>query len=223
MDLLVTILAVIATLLGSAMALPQVRRIARTRRVEGVSAVWIGVSVSLNGWWIAYAWVTGLWLLLPVSTFSALLYLAMAAFFVRTVGRRGFGGLLLGAAGLGMTPLPVLLLGGWTLAGLAVGLSYGLQLLPAVVGVLRTRQLAGVSVGTWAIAWLEAAMWLVVGIGVADLAVIIGGASGALMAAIILTRLAVTGHIARPRLPVVPRRFVPGWTAEPAAARSGGR
>lgn len=209
MDLVVTLAAFVATVLGSAMALPQARRIVRTRRVDGVSAAWIGVSVSLNGWWIAYALVTGLWLLLPVSSISLALYLVIAVVFVRTVGRRSLPGVFVGIGVLGMSPLPFLLLGGWTLAGVAVGLSYGLQLLPAVVGVFRTRQLTGVSVGTWTIAWIEAALWAIVGIGVADVAVIAGGVAGIVMAGIILVRLTVTGHVRTLRPSVIARRYEP--------------
>lgn len=218
MDLLVTFAAFSATLLGSAMALPQARRIVRTRRVDGVSASWIGVSIALNGWWIAYALATGLWVLLPVSTISMGLYVAIAVVFVRTIGRRSLGGLSVGIGVLGMSPLPFLLVGGWTLAGIAVGFSYGLQLLPAVIGVFRTRRLGGVSVGTWTIAWVEAMLWTVVGIGVADIALIAGGATGVVMAGIILVRLAATGHVGRPRLPVIVRRRVPAA----ASARSAG-
>lgn len=201
MELLVNLSALGATVLGSAMALPQARRIVRTRRVDGVSATWIGVSISLNAWWIAYALATGLWVLLPVSSISLLLYLTIAVVFVRTVGRRSLVGLAFGAGVLGMSPLPFLLIGGWTLAGVAVGLSYGLQLLPAVIGVFRTRRLAGVSVGTWTIAWVEAMLWLIVGIGVADVAVVASSITGTVMAGVILLRLAVTGHVSRPRLP----------------------
>ena len=93
-----------------------------------------------------------------------------------------------------MIPLPFLVVGGWELAGLAVGLCYGLQLLPAVVAVLRTRALAGVSAATWLIAWIESMLWLVYGLGVTDLALIVAGTVGVAMSSVILVRLAVTGH-----------------------------
>ena len=209
MDLLVTLLAVAATVLGSAMGLPQARRIVPTQRVDGVSPAWIGVSVALNGWWIAYAVATGLWLVLPVSAVSMAFYVTMAIVFVRTVGARSLVGLGVGAGVLGMAPLPFLLGGGWTPAGVAIGLSYGLQLLPAVVGVYRTRRLGGVSSGTWTICLLEAVLWLGVGVGVADLPVIVSGITGAAMAAMILVRLAITGHLGRPQVPGRLRRFEP--------------
>ncbi len=112
----------------------------------------------------------------------------------------------LGIFVLGMVPLPFLLLGGWTLAGVAVGLSYGVQLLPAMVATMRSSSLAGVSSTTWIIALAEAALWLVYGVAVADVAVILGGAVGVVMAGAILGRLAVTGH--RPFMVLDPRRRI---------------
>jgi uncharacterized protein with PQ loop repeat len=194
MNLFLNLLAVTATVLGSGMALPQARRLARTRRIEGISATWIGVSVAINGWWIAYAVAAQIWVLLPVSIISAAMYVTIGIFYVHTVGRSALPGLIGGSVGLGMVPLPFLIGGGWIFAGVAIGLCYGLQLLPAVITACRTRVLAGISSATWLIAWVEAVLWLGYGVGVADAALIAGGAVGAAMATVILGRLAVTGH-----------------------------
>ncbi|HUV19844.1 MAG TPA: hypothetical protein VMW33_15290 [Ilumatobacteraceae bacterium] len=204
MHLLLNFLVVVATVLGSWMAFPQARRIARTRRVEGVSATWIGVSLAINAWWLTYGLVAGVWALVPVSIISLLLYGVMAWFFVLSVGRAAVPGLALGVFGLGMVPLPFLLIGGWELAGVAVGLSYGVQLLPAVVASLRTSALSGVSSTTWIIASLEALLWLAYGLGVGDAALTLAGLVGVVMASVILVRLAVTGH--RPFVVLDPRR-----------------
>lgn len=204
MNLALNLLVVVATVLGSWMAFPQARRIARTRRVDGVSSAWIGVSLAINGWWLTYGLVVGVWALIPVSVVSLLLYGVMAWYFVRTVGRPALAGMALGVFGLGMVPLPFLVVGGWQLAGVAVGLSYGVQLLPAVVASLRTRVLSGVSSATWIIAFVEAALWLVYGLGVGDIALILAGSVGMALASVILARLAVTGH--RPFVVLHPRR-----------------
>jgi uncharacterized protein with PQ loop repeat len=211
MHLLLNFVVVAATLLGSWMAFPQARRIARTRRVDGVSATWIGVSLALNAWWLTYGLVTGVWALVPVSIISLLLYGVMAWFFVRSVGRSAVPGLALGVLGLGMVPLPFLLIGGWELAGVAVGLSYGVQLLPAVVASLRTSALSGVSSTTWIIAAVESWLWLVYGLGVGAAALTLAGVVGVLMASVILARLAVTGH--RPFVVLHPRRRLDVATA----------
>ena len=204
MQLFLNLLVVIATVLGSWMAFPQARRIARTRRVDGVSATWIGVSLAINAWWLTYGVIAGVWALVPVSIMSLLLYGVMAWFFVLSVGRPSIAPLALGVFGLGMVPLPFLLIGGWQLAGVAVGLSYGVQLLPAVVASLRTSALSGVSSTTWIIASVESALWLAYGVGVGDVALTLAGLVGVAMASVILVRLAVTGH--RPFVVLDPRR-----------------
>jgi len=205
-NILLNLLVIVATLLGSWMAFPQARRLARTRRVEGVSAVWIGVSLAINGWWLAYGLVAGVWALVPVSAISLVLYASMAVIYLGTVGRAALRALTLGVFGLGMFPLPFLIIGGWQIAAIAVGLSYGIQLVPAVVSACRTRDLVGVSASTWLIAWVEAGLWLVYGLGVGDVALTLAGIVGMVMSSIILGRLAVTGH--DPFIAVDPRRRV---------------
>ena len=51
---------------------------------------------------------------------------------------------------------------------------------------------------------VEAALWLVYGVGVSDIALTLAGLVGVVMASVILTRLAVTGH--RPFVVLDPRR-----------------
>lgn len=203
-NIALNLLVVVATVLGSWMALPQTRHLVRTRRVEGVSAVWIGVSLALNSWWLVYGVVAGVWAIVPVSAISLALYGAMGFVYLGTVGRSALPAMTAGAFGLGMIPLPFLVVGGWTLAAVAIGFAYGVQLLPAVVAACRTRDLAGVAAPTWLIAWAEAALWLVYGLGVGDLALTSAGLVGATMASIILARLALTGH--EPFVAVDPRR-----------------
>ena len=130
MNLALNSLVVVATVLGSWMAFPQARRIARTRSVEGVSATWIGVSLAINGWWLTYGLVAGMWAVVPVSIISLLLYGVMAWFFVRSVGRSALPGLTLGVFGLGMIPLPFLLI------------ALGLERSARVLGVLRRHPVA---------------------------------------------------------------------------------
>jgi uncharacterized protein with PQ loop repeat len=194
MTLALTAVAVTANLLGASMALPQARHLARTRRVEGVSAAWVGVSMALNGWWFAYGLVSEVWVLLPVSAISLALYATIAIVLLRSLGRRCLGGLAIGAFGLGASPLPALMLGGWIAAGIAIGLSYGIQLLPAVVAAYRTRLLDGIAPATWLLAFVEALLWMLYGIGTAEVALVVSGAIGAVLAGAILIRLAITGH-----------------------------
>lgn len=191
MNITLTIVAVAASVLGSGMALPQALRLFRTGRTEGVSPAWIGVSTAINGWWVAYALAVSLWSLLPVASLSFLLYVWIGVVYVRATSMRALTGIGVGAFGLGMAPLPALLAGGWEIAGIAVGLSYGAQLAPAVVAAYRASALDGISPATWVISFTEAALWLAYGFGIGDRALVAGGAMGVVMAGAIVARLLV--------------------------------
>jgi uncharacterized protein with PQ loop repeat len=193
MNLVLNLIVITASVLGSGMALPQALKLARTQNVDGVSAVWIGVSMAVNVWWTVYALHESVWALLPVATGSLALYFGMGVIYLRSVGRSSLPGFALGAFVLGMAPLPALLVAGWQAAGLAIGLSYGIQLAPAVFAAYRTRDLDGVSPGTWIMSLLEALLWLAYGAMIADAALLAGGATGVVMATAILTRLAAVG------------------------------
>jgi len=194
MTLALNLLMLIATVVGSAMALPQARRLVRTRCVEGISAIWIGVSLALNAWWFAYGIGAEVWAVIPVSVISFLIYATIAVVYVRTTGWVGLSTIALGFVVLGFVPVPFAAAGGWELLGIAIGLCYGLQLLPAVVGVYRSRDLAGVSAATWLLAVVESIIWFVYGVAARDSALTLAGVVGVAMSALILVRLAVTGH-----------------------------
>lgn len=194
MNVMLNLIVVVAGVLGAGMAYPQARRIVRTRRFEGVSPVWAGISVASNAWWLAYGIYADVWALIPVSVASLVLYGAICAAIVHDRGRPALARMMVGAVALGLVPLPFLLAGGWPLAGAAIGLCYGLQLLPAVVAAHRSTDLSGISPGTWLMAWAEAALWAAYSIMVLDPALAVGGGAGLLMSTAILVRLAATGH-----------------------------
>ena len=195
MNLVLTLIVVAASVLGSGMALPQAIRLARTGKVDGVSAVWIGVSMAINVWWTAYAVAAEVWALLPVATVSLVVYIGMAVMYFRSVGRASLAGFGLGIFVLGMVPMPALIVGGWELAGLAIGLAYGIQLAPAVIAAYQTRQLDGVSSGTCLLSLGEGLLWLAYGAMIADLALLAGGTAGIAMSGAILLRLAAVGSV----------------------------
>jgi uncharacterized protein with PQ loop repeat len=201
---LVTTMLVVANVMGAGMAYPQAARLVRQRSTAGISGVWAGVSLSMNIWWLAYGMAEELWGLVPVSAIAAVLYGVIIVAYVRAAGRGAIAGVATGLFVLGAVPLPFLVVGGWRVAGLAIGLCYGMQLVPAVVAACRSRELGGLAPSTWIMAWIEAVIWLGYGVLVLDPALLAGGASGALMAGVILVRLAVTGH--RPF-----RISRPGW------------
>ena len=147
---LVTAMLVIANIMGAGMAYPQAARLVRQRNSDGVSGVWAGVSLSMNLWWMAYGLAEGLWGLVPVSAVAAVLYGVTIVAYVRTVAagrshdaRRR----MLGAARAGHGAAPGAPVSGRMApcSGLAIGLCYGLQLVPAVVAcVPQPSELDGV-------------------------------------------------------------------------------
>lgn len=190
---LLTVLLVVANVLGAAMAAPQAVRLVRTKSTAGVSSVWVGVSIAMNLWWLVYGVATSLWALVPISVVAVALYVVIAVTLIRL--RRGHTSVevLLGSM-IGLVPLPALAIGGWDAAGVAIGVGYGLQLAPAVIAAYRTRELHGVAPGTWIMAWIESAIWFVYGLVVIDPALLVGGASGVVFPTLLLIRLVVTGH-----------------------------
>jgi uncharacterized protein with PQ loop repeat len=190
----VTTMLVVANVMGAGMAYPQVARLIRTGNTEGISGIWAGVSFSMNLWWLSYGLANNLWGLVPVSAVAAVLYAVIVVVYLRLLRRRALGQLALGGLVLGMAPLPFFVVGGWELAGIAIGLCYGMQLVPALVAACRTRDLEGVAPATWIMAWIESVIWLAYGTSVADGALLVGGISGAVMASLIIVRLAATGH-----------------------------
>jgi uncharacterized protein with PQ loop repeat len=190
----VTTMLVVANVMGGGMAFPQTARLIRTKNIDGISGIWAGVSLSMNIWWLTYGLVNQLWGLVPVSAIAAVFYATIIVVYTRILGRSALRPLALGGFVLGMMPLPFLLLGGWELAGIAIGVCYGLQLVPAVVETCRTRDLSGVAPATWIMAWIESVIWLGYGSWVNDGALLVGGVSGTVMASFILVRLAATGH-----------------------------
>ena len=188
-----TLIALVANVVGSAMAVPQFRKLLVTRDVAGISPAWAAVSAGMNSWWFAYGVANGIWEVLPVSAISAALYFSIAVVLASVSRRTALPGLVLGAV-ISALPALVLLGGGWTAAGVVLGLGYGVQLAPALVAALRRRELSGIAAGTWWIAATEAALWAVFGIGVGDAPLAIAGVGGTLVSAAILCRLHLTGH-----------------------------
>lgn len=188
-----------ANVLGAAMALPQAARLVRTRRTDGVSAGWAAMSISTNAWWIAYGVAVGSWAIVPVSVVGVIGYGVVLAALVRF---RGSGWALFGpttsvvVAGVALAPVSGLVGGGWPLVGLVLGGLYGIQLAPAVLGTYRATNLAGVSAGTWVLAWVEAVLWGVYGLEQHDPGLIVLAAAGLAASSAVLLRLVISARTA---------------------------
>lgn len=201
-------LLVVANIMGAGMIVPQVVRLHRVRSADGLSGLWVGLGIAMNGWWTAYGLAESLWGILPVSIAAAALYMVMAAQYLGLVGRVGIRPLSVGFLGLALLPLPFLVLGGWSAAGLVVGLAYAIQFVPAAVTAVRESDLTGISPTTWVMAWIEAVIWVIYGLTSSDRALLVGGTGGAIAASVILVEVArfrLLGSVARVETPDPPR------------------
>ncbi len=180
----------IANVLGAGMIVPQLLRLRRLRSSAGVSATWIGISLAMNLWWVVYGVSQGLYGMVPVSVVASLLYATIATDLHRLDGPPSTQRVLRGAMAIAPVPLLFAIVGGWAAAGLVIGLIYAIQFTPATVAAFRTTNLAGVSGSTWVMALGEAAIWFVYGWTQGDIALLIGGAGGAIMSALIVLRIA---------------------------------
>ncbi len=188
------LVVICANVLGGAMALPQALKLLRDRRIVGISPAWVGISVTVNAWWGAYGVGTHDWGIMPVSVVSVMSYLVIGLALTRfasgpgrTVALPMFGAALASAA----VPLVVLLLDGWTTAGLVLGAMYGVQLSPAVIAVYRAADVSGVAPATWLIAFVEAVLWGGYGFARTDLGLVALGVTGLVMSSLVLARLLI--------------------------------
>lgn len=188
--IILSVMLVVANIMGAGMIVPQVVRLRRHRSSRGISASWIGVGLAMNLWWVGYGLAGGLWGIIPVSVVAFLLYLVIAAQYAGLNGAQSLRGCATGFVAAGAIPLPALILDGWATAGVVVGLCYAVQFAPAALAALRSDVLDGVSPITWAMAATEAAVWLVYGISQGDAALVVGGGGGLTMSLLILARLA---------------------------------
>lgn len=211
--LVLTAMLIVANVLGAGMIVPQVVRLHRRGSADGLSGVWVGISIALNLWWTAYALNGHLWGLLPVSTVAAGLYITIALQHRRIAGGATGRPLATGFIASAVLPVVGLAVGGWEGAGLAIGLAYGLQFVPAAAAAVRANDVGGISPTTWSMAAIEAVIWLMYGTTTRDPALIVGGFGGAVMALAILVRLAqLANRGPQTAMTTPPRR----WTVEAA-------
>lgn len=195
-------LSIVGTTTGAGMLLPQVFRLRRRGTLDGVSAKWVGVGLAMNSWWLAYALATGLRDLIPLAAISILLYADLARSIVRLSGRGSTIKMAKGGLLLAWVPAVFMPAAGWAGAGLAIGLCYGIQFMPAAFEAWRADRLDGLSPATWVLALIEAVAWFTYGFLAEDTALVVGGGGGSVMAAIILLRFARPAS-AKPRLVAV--------------------
>lgn len=193
-----TLVVIAANVLGAAMAVPQARKLLRTRRADGVSVTWAAVSATVNAWWGVYGVAIDDVSIVPVSVVSVGSYVVITVGVLRFATaspRTVLPPALAAVAAVSTVPVIALALDSWVSVGITLGALYGVQLLPAVLTVYRTVDVSGVAVATWAIAFAEAALWGVYGFVRTDVGLLTLAATGVVMSTLVMVRL----FLRRPR------------------------
>lgn len=152
-----TIAVVAATTATVALLIPQIIKLIRTGDSAGVSSIWPSLGFVSNVGWLAYMVSQHFWIA-TVAPLSAVITYGVTLRVLSSTGRSlrpsYVSGLiwtvLLAATGL---------MGGWLTLGVVLGLTYGVQLAPAVVSAYRTANPSGIAPGTWWIGLVEALLW----------------------------------------------------------------
>jgi uncharacterized protein with PQ loop repeat len=181
---------VTATLLAWSSLVPQIRKLAKTGDIAGVSANWPAMGFVTNAAWTSYLLSQRLWLAAPSTA-------VMVGFYALVLWMLGRSGAALvkpavagavWAAGLAVTGL----VGGWGALGIVLGWSYAAQLSPQVWTAYRTWLPSGIAPGTWTLVTVEAALWWIYGWWFSDTPIMIYATVGMTAGILILIRYAAT-------------------------------
>ena len=197
--LLVGAVATIATFVH---VVPQILRLLRTGRIEGVSPSWAAVGMTLNFGWIAYVVSQEYWIAIP-SIVVAIASFGVALYLMKRNGAAVRPSILFSAA-VAAASVVIQLAVGWTVLGTVLGLSNGLYIGPSVVAAWRSHTPVGVSPLTWVLAEVEGLLWGFYGVLVLAGPIIVFGATEALLSGLILLRLWVARHRVRAALVTAP-------------------
>lgn len=204
-QILISLTAGLANILGVGMLLPQARRIARTRSSEGVSGAWVGAGLGINLGWLVYGVTANVWGLLPVSAGSFAMYVWILYLLAPVAQQSTREALHIALALTALLTLAFTLTGTSGL-GFTLSACYTVQFAPAAWAAVRQPNLDGVSPATWIMAAIEAILWAIYGIAINDLPVTLGGVGATLMSTIILVCLFTQGR---------PRAVLPGISTSP--------
>ena len=181
------VVGIVATAVTFVHVVPQIVRLLRTGRVEGVSAAWAAVALVLNFGWMAYVIAEEFWITIP-SIVIAIVSFGSALYLMYRSGADVRPGALMSAT-VAVASVGIQLVAGWTVLGTVLALSNGLYLGPPVVTAWRSHTPAGVSPLTWVLAVLEGLLWGFYGVLVAAGPIIVFGATEASLSALVLLRL----------------------------------
>ncbi len=182
--------AVVANGVTFVQIVPQIVRLLRTGRTEGVSPTWAAAGATINLGWLAYVVENEFWETIP-SIIVAISSFGLALYLLYRNGARVRTGLLMSVA-IAVASVGIQRAAGWTVLGTVLGLSNGLYLGPAMIAAWRTYAPVGVSPGTWWLTVLEGFKWGLYGVLVAAIPIVVYGSTAILLAVGVLLRLWMT-------------------------------
>lgn len=185
----VDVLVVVANVLAVVMLLPQVVRLHRTRRVDGVSLTWAAMAVVTNLGWTGHVLWQELYAAVWGCVAAVALYAVIAAQLVRLGApvrpslppAVGWAALLAVVAAVDRTA-------GTPLLGLVLAVGFGVQVTPAVRRAWREAAPVGISPTTWLLTLVSVALWGIYGAVNRDPGIIAFGVLGVPASAAVLLR-----------------------------------
>ncbi len=192
------LVGIVATAVTFVQILPQIVRLIRTRRIEGVSPAWAAGGATINLGWLAYVIEGRFWVTIP-SIIVAIVSFVLALYLLYRNGADIRAGLLMSGA-IAVASVAIQQAAGWTVLGTVLGLSNGLYLGPSVVAAWRSHAPVGVSPWTWGLTVLEGVKWGFYGVLVEAVPIMVYGSTAILLALLVLLRLWMTRHRIRAAL-----------------------
>jgi hypothetical protein len=191
--------AALATVVATFAAIPQLHRVARVGDGRGVSVTSAVLGIGSEIAWLWYAGRAALWSAMPEAGILVVgnAVLAGALLWRGASVRRA---LPAGLAWIGALAT-ITVVGGPTALGAVLGVTYAVQIAPAVWTAWRTASPSGVAAATWALIGLEGLLWGVYGLHHGDPAVLTFAATATVASAATLARKLTVTRGPRSELP----------------------
>jgi hypothetical protein len=185
--------ALLATAIAVVAAFPQLRRVVRGGDGRGVSVASAVLGIGSEVAWLGYATEAQLWSAIPEAALMGLSNTILVVALVRrgASARRAWPA---GMAWIGALAAMAVVGGSGGLA-VALGVTYAVQVGPAVWTVWRTSSPSGVVGATWAMIGVEGLLWAAYGLHHGDPAVITFAVTAMLAATATLVRKATVRRV----------------------------
>ena len=189
-ELLANTAVVLATITTLGFLIPQIVKLVRTGDSTGVSTSWPALGFVVNSGWFTYMIAQSLWWSV-VAPFGTAVAYAVTLWALRRTGRHLLASYVRGAV-WAIVLIAVTATLGWDALGVALALSYGVMVTPALWTAYRTPDPSGLSPGTWALGVTEGFLWGIYGWHHADSGIMTFASIAVLGSSLMLARYFVT-------------------------------